>query len=314
MDTLNVYTSTGIKLLHHVEAIDRWKMFHIATPISLQVAPTSRCNLRCVFCSNVNRTVHEDLDFEILFSVIKRLKMHGLKTVEWTGGGDPTLYKDINRAIEEAHKLGLQQGFITNGLLLKSKITQENIDRLHWVRVSMNCLDYENSVDLPQYRGTLGFSYVMNDKTESEVLGRLHQHVKLYRPKYVRIVPNCQVSAEMQEEQNRFYSEQVPKWGSPYFYQAKNFSAPERCWWCYFKPFVLHDGWVYPCSSVVLNDEANRSFHSSYRWVKLEDLPKMYEMNNVPPYDPKRCSHCVFRPQNDMVDNLATPDGMENFI
>jgi len=312
-DPIEIYTSTGKKLLRHPEVIDKFKTHGIATPISISIAPTSRCNLKCVFCSNVNRNYNEYLEFDDVYCLINNLIPKGLKTVEITGGGEPTLYPWINDVIEYIAKCGLKQGLITNGILLKERITQENLDRLSWVRISMNCLDYMSSIDIPDIKGTLGFSYVINEKTESLRLQGLYNHVKKYNPKYVRIVPNCQSTAEEQEGNNREYGDMVERWGHPYFYQAKHFSSPERCWWGFFKPFVLHDGWTYPCSSVVLNDDADRKFHEKYRWVKIDKLHMAYESHAIP-FNPKSCNSCVFANQNNIIDSLANPNEMEDFI
>jgi len=313
MNKLNTFTSTGSKLLFHTDVVNRIREEGIATPISLQVAPTSRCNLSCSFCSNTNREKHEDLDIEDLMKVLYRLKRMGLKTVEWTGGGDPTIYEGINEVILYAMGLGLEQGFITNGVLLKQMLSKSALEALKWVRVSLNSLDYQEPFDLPEISGTLGFSYVMNDDTNGNSLFQIQDYVNKYHPDYVRIVPNCQSTFEEQEESNRVYSKYFGKFGKPYFYQSKTFETPERCWWGYLKPFLHHSGFIYPCSSVVLNNDSERQFHDKYRWYHMNDVEEFYsqEMSN---FDPSSCSHCVFTSQNNMVDSLIHPSNMRNFI
>jgi len=277
-----VFTSTGMKLIHHPEVIEKIKK-NQAAPVSLQVGPTSRCNLNCSFCSNAKRTSHEDLDPKQLVEVMTRLRNRGLKTVEWTGGGDPTMYKDINYVMESAHAIGLQQGMITNGVFLKKKVVAKNLNRLAWLRISMNCLDYVSDVDIPKIKGVLGFSYVMNEKTDVLVLSN-----------------------------NKIYGDKIAKWGAPYFYQEKIFDRPDHCYWCYFKPFILHDGFVYPCSSVVLHSGAEGRFNDQFRWVRMEDLPDIYK-EEMAPFPTKDCDHCVFKEQNDSVGMILNPQ-MENFI
>jgi MoaA/NifB/PqqE/SkfB family radical SAM enzyme len=309
---LNTYTSTGNKLIHHPVVVSKLKWERKARPISLQIGPTSRCNLNCVFCSNANRETHEDLEPGPLKRVIKELRFIGLKTVEWTGGGDPTLYEHINFMLSFCDAIGLEQGFISNGILLKEKIEEPNLNRLKWLRISMNSLDYVEKVDVPEIRGTLGFSYVMNDKTTPEVLSKLDYHVGKYKPEYVRIVTNCLATDEEQKHNNWEYGKMVEDWGKPYFYQPKEFERSEKCYWNYFKPFVLHDGYVYPCSSVVLNSEASGKFHSKYRWIRMTELPNVYK-NQVKPFPTVNCNHCVFKGQNDLIDMVLNPE-MENFV
>lgn len=312
-DKLETYTSTGSKLIHHTTAVSRLKFGWRGTPVSVQIAPTSKCNLQCSFCSNVNRENHESLDPAKLKDLISELQTLGAKTVEWTGGGDPTMYEHINDLMTFCESLNLKQGFITNGVALKKNILPENLNRLKWVRISMNCLDYVDDIEIPDIPGTLGFSYVMNEKTSLSILARLQVYVEKVNPAYVRIVPNCQASDEEQDENNRKLGEEVLKWSAPYFYQPKTFHKPDKCYWGYFKPFILHDGWVYPCSSVVLNADAERSFHDKYRWVKMAELPSVYR-RNIRPNPTENCNHCVFSEQNAMVDNLLDPSGMEDFI
>lgn len=314
MSKENVFTSTGVKLLHHPLVLEKLRTKNIATPISLQVAPTSRCNLSCSFCSNRNRKKHEDLDVLDLFYVIQSLREERLKSVEWTGGGDPTMYKDINECIRFCQRLGLEQGFITNGILLGSAIDKQNFKFLKWIRVSMNCLDYVEDIDIPTFNDTvLGFSYVMNNKTNSNTLVNVMEHVKKYKPSYVRIVPNCQATDEEQEENNRVFSRMIKNWGEPYFYQEKVFEKPKNCWWGYLKPFILHDGWVYPCSSVVLNLGSEERFHEKYRWCRMSALPEKYK-SPVVSFPTVNCNHCVFTKQNNIVNGLIEKTGMENFI
>jgi len=312
MEDLIKYTSTGMKLAHHPEVIMMLQNKRVA-PISLQMAPTSKCNLNCEFCSNVNRDKTESLEFKDVLELIYRLKALGLKTVEWTGGGDPTCWDSLEGAVDYCEMLGLEQGLITNGLNLH-KYSESFFNRLMWVRISMNCLDYVNDIEIPEMPHTvLGFSYVMNNRTTTDILEKIKEYAREHYSAYVRIVPNCQTSIEKQKENNELLPSLVEKLGDPFFYQPKIFDAPEFCWWCYLKPFVLHDGYVYPCSSVVLNDDSGRSFHSKYRWCTMTQLPDIYEEEMVP-FNPKNCDHCVFKPQNEIVDSIINPNGMEDFV
>jgi MoaA/NifB/PqqE/SkfB family radical SAM enzyme len=88
----DIYTSTGGKLLFHPNVVKKIIEKEKATPVSLSIAPTSKCQLNCVFCSNANREKNEELDPSDLTVFIKKLHKLGLKTIEWTGGGDPLLY------------------------------------------------------------------------------------------------------------------------------------------------------------------------------------------------------------------------------
>ena len=309
---INTFTSTGTKLIHHPDVVKKLTAHRTASPISLQVALTSRCNLKCVFCSNANRTKHEELNFLDVVYLLSDLKDRGLKTVEWTGGGDPTMYDQINYAIGVASDMDLEQGMITNGILLREKLTEKSLTALKWIRVSVNSLEYVDKLDLPDFPGVLGFSYVNNEKTNQEVMARIHDHALKYRPVYIRVVTNCLATDEEQVENNKIYAAQIAKMGHPYFYQPKVFERSRQCYWCYIKPFVLHDGYVYPCSSVVLNAGADGRFHEKFRWVEIDKLADKYE-KEVVSFPSENCNHCVFKAQNELVDMILNPE-MENFV
>jgi len=312
MDNITTYTSTGMKIVHHPEVIELLKS-RKAAPVSLQMAPTSKCNLNCEFCSNVNRNKVQNLDLKDVTDLIYELRTIGLKTVEWTGGGDPTCWEELYAAVDYCDILEIEQGLITNGLNLY-KFSEYFFSNLMWVRISMNCLDYVDSIEIPEMpHTTLGFSYVINSKTTDSIFEKIKKYVKAHGAKYVRIVPNCQTTKEQQEENNRVIPHIVEKLGFPFFYQPKVFDAPNNCWWCYLKPFVLHDGYVYPCSSVVLNNDSERSFHLKYRWCHMSELADRY-LEEMSPFNSKCCTHCVFKPQNEIAEMIINPTGMEDFI
>lgn len=313
INKIATYTSTGSKIMFHPGVIKRIQTENKGTLVTLQIAPESRCNLSCSFCSNAKRDKHETLEISRIADLLLKLIPQGLKCIEISGGGEPALYPHINDLIEFAYNQGLKIGLISNGILLKKNIHQDNLDRLSWLRVSMNCLDYVNEVNLPTIKETLGFSYVMNEKTNGDVLLKLDDYVDRYKPAYIRVVPNCRATNKEQEINNTNYGELIAKWESPYFYQPKTFGKPNNCFWCYFKPFLLHDGFVYPCSSVVLNDTADVQFHDRFRWCAMEELLKKYDLpmesfNNI------ECNKCVFKQQNDIIESILNPNNMEEFI
>jgi MoaA/NifB/PqqE/SkfB family radical SAM enzyme len=177
----------------------------------------------------------------------------------------------------------------------------------------MNCLDYVKSVDLPKIKGILGFSYVWNEKTNQETLNNLEEHREAYNPRYIRIVPNCQATELEQELNNEIMPDIVSQLGQNYFYQPKTFNKPDNCWWGYFKPFLLHDGFVYPCSSVVLNDSAERKFHEKFRWCRMEELERKYFLA-LSPFPTDNCTHCVFSEQNQLIQDIIYAGECKDFI
>jgi len=245
------------------------------------------------------------------------IKPYGLKTVEITGGGDPTMYGRINSLIELCLQMRLEVGMITNGVALKKNVDKDLLNRLAWVRVSTNSLEYVDALDLPEIAGTLGFSLVLHKDLDLIILDKIVDLSEKHSPAYIRIVPDCLIPKDQIDEVNELNKRKI-EWvkdasGQPFFYQDKQFDTPERCWWGYFKPFLLHDCYVYPCSSVVLNTGADGKFHEKYRWYRMEDVEAMYQ-NKMVSFPTDSCDKCVFTGQNEMVDDLIHPNKMVNFI
>lgn len=318
------YTSTGQKILRHPEAI-RLATNGYGSPVSLQLAVNEVCNLECAFCSVANRSLKLQYDFNALKSVLK--SYHNSfpiwKTIEITGGGEPILYPWINELIAYVHdELRLEVGLITNGLGLKGRLKQETLDRLKWIRVSMSALEFmdwdkfcENIPKQESIKATLGMSYVYHDPSTPKVLEYLKGVAIDKGAAYVRIVPNC--LSDTKEEQNRrneMILPMVEALGAPLFYQTKRFDTPPRCFWGYFKPFLYPDTYIYPCSSVVLNQEAGRTFHEKYRVCKDVDFPAVIAKRMASLVDTQMCPSCVFGDQNRLIDYISTDETMRNFV
>lgn len=317
MDMQQEYTSTGFKLMHHPDLLAKIKEKKQLFPVSVQVAPTALCNLNCGFCSNRNRQKDESLEFARMMRMLVEFRMLRAKTVEFTGGGEPTLYGQINDAVVGCAEMGYEIGLITNGTGF-NRLSPDALRRLKWIRVSMNCLDYLDDIEIPDLSPgtTLGFSYVWNEVSTLATLERIREYGKKYRPAYVRVVPDCQADTAWDHQKMALA---VANWGDGFFWQAKEPVSCSRCWWGYVKPFLLHDGWVYPCSSVVLNSDSGERFHEKYRWMKIADLHLTYWSKHASgqaftPIPIPACDHCVFSGQNTMLEDLMHPSGMESFV
>jgi len=118
---LNKYsiTSNDTKLYKH---LDRLQLLQqgIASPILLVVSPTNQCNLNCDYCCFSERDKSLSLDYDYLKDSLIQFKNLGIKSVELSGGGQPTLYKHINELIDFVYDdLKLDLGMNTNAISFK---------------------------------------------------------------------------------------------------------------------------------------------------------------------------------------------------
>jgi len=184
------FTSTGAKLFFHQEAMQALRNGR-GMPISAWCAPTDVCNARCVFCS-VGERPGDVLRFSQITNFIDQLVARGLKSITFSGGGNPLIYKckesgaGIKEVIDYAHAQGLEVAMITNGMPLDTwfmdndwnwvrasefekdkyryairkswkNLPPETLDKLTWCRISMAGLDHnhkEQQVYVPDFDPT----------------------------------------------------------------------------------------------------------------------------------------------------------------
>lgn len=138
---------SNYKIVNHMD-----KLYEIAKgrklipPIVAQIDWTNSCNLNCKFCiyRNANMEV-EGMTFDKSKSIsrergiklIEELYDIGVKAIEHTGGGEPTLHENFFEFVDVARKLNLEQGLITNGTLL-NKENVKHVADFEYVRFSVD--------------------------------------------------------------------------------------------------------------------------------------------------------------------------------
>ena len=136
-----------------------------------------------------------------------------------------------------------------------------------------------------------------------------------YPFQYVRLLPDCLLPTEQLKKELKKLEKIAIKAGAPFFRQYKIHDVPDKCYLRYFHPVMYTDEYIYPCDSLVLNDEANKQFNYDYRLCHYRDLPAMYENPVSSEFDPhKMCNGCVFKRQNDLLIDIKTPILHKEFI
>jgi len=291
------FSSSVAKLLQHPDRLQ-----HPLYPITLQIALTDVCNLNCSFCS-VKYRRGNTLAYEKIQRTLDNPIFSSLLSVELTGGGEPTLYPQINELIYDLWNRELKIGLITNGVALMEKLTIAALRRLRWLRVSLNGLDYLPDVNLDGLPPCLmlGFSYVINEHTTQETIDKVGQYAEKYHARYVRIVPDC---LDLDREWDFDVSH-------PSFYVQTKTSGPLKpvapCRMGYLKPYLNSDGFFYWCSGVCLE---KRYFPEEYRMgeypAEIWDMPQM----------PFEChfSKCFWVEHNYLLELINTPIAHREFV
>jgi len=320
MDKEQIYTSRSNKLLEDLFRLQQAKNGEWY-PINIQLSPTNKCNLNCSFCSVANRKDLELTLDECKGLIDKFVNLHA-KSIEITGGGDPTCYPYINELIEYCHNKGLSIGLITNGIKLKDTIKQENLDKLMWLRVSLNFIDQINrKVEIPNIKGTLGFSYVWNDSSTEEKINQIYHYFKDNNVKYIRVVPDCldfRKQSELLNQVKKTIFNHIEKivdneeFINKIFLQTKSYEVYPHCYIGRLKPYIYTDGYVYQCSAVALY---NRDFEKDWRichWTEIDDVfPDKFKE-----FDTSICEEgkCFYYDQNKLLHELQMKSEHHGFI
>ncbi len=106
----------------------------IDTPLYFYLELNNCCNLKCKFCSILNKG-NEYMKLDMVKHILNELKNNDIYDVYYTGG-EPLLHPNFMEIVEYADKLGIRQTVLTNGILL-DKI-QQVLNKIMCVCVSLH--------------------------------------------------------------------------------------------------------------------------------------------------------------------------------
>lgn len=318
----DIYTSTGVKYARHNHI---WQALREgqASPHTLQLNLSSKCNLDCTYCSiqNERKRRFPDWDVSILKSVLTSFIKRGVKAIEISGSGEPLMYPHFEDIVRYILSHDVEVSLITNGLLLH-KVSLNILSRLSWIRISVQT-DTFHKIEVPFLeKTTLGLSYVVSEPFENTrpFLEKLlyQYYVKNHFIRYIRIVPDCLMQDVKFEAVSMSYRGSLFEAFSPIMFFQK-MKRPKQAKYCYMdavKPWLHIDGYLYPCNGVSLNTKANRSFDQKYRVVNaIRGIDKYYDSRGDKSLDIANiCDRCVFTENNKIIRSLVNPIQHENFI
>lgn len=109
-------------------------------PVTLEIDPANKCPLACPHCI-WNQFRAETLAFmpaSILKKVTREAAEIGVKSIIWTGGGDPLANPGTLEAIKLSSELGMKNGMFTSAVPLTPKATEVVLNSVAWVRIHVD--------------------------------------------------------------------------------------------------------------------------------------------------------------------------------
>lgn len=154
-------------------------------PISVELSLTNRCNFKCVWCSDLDLREEQgmgDIEFDALERLAKDLAKGGTRGVVIEGGGEPTIFRRFDEAVQIFKKEGLSLGLITNG---SKRLNEATIREFEWIRVSLDAscpeemkglkgyAHFEKVIDniifYSQHCPVVGLGYVATNQNTSQI-------------------------------------------------------------------------------------------------------------------------------------------------
>lgn len=121
---------------HKPHKYRRWRLFQVESSLA--------CNLRCIMCpwqaERQQLGTRGNMTGEVWNALVPYL--HDVRSVDFTGGGEPLLQDKLLEWVIEAKLHGCDAGFLTNGLLLEASLADALIDNgLNWICFSIDGAD-----------------------------------------------------------------------------------------------------------------------------------------------------------------------------
>ncbi len=146
-DSVNHYSA--LKFFHFPDKVRDWLAGRVTPPIHVRLKPTNRCNHDCSYCCYRNPELpmstmfreHDEIPWPRLAALLDELAEAGVRSVTFSGGGDPLVYPHITSAVERLAERGVRIALLTNGSALRGEIADVLGRRATWVRVSMDAAD-----------------------------------------------------------------------------------------------------------------------------------------------------------------------------
>ena len=142
---------SDLKAAWHLDKIADMRAGRQVAPAQVQLILSDLCNQDCHFCAyrssqgfsseqfgeNGNMNPNRKIATKKALEILDDCKALGVKAIQFTGGGEPTVHPDHLLLFEYAQNLGLETSLVTNGVLFRPGWEQV-LPKMKWVRVSID--------------------------------------------------------------------------------------------------------------------------------------------------------------------------------
>lgn len=154
---MNQYINPQRKLYHHLDRLAALKAGQKPPPVNVEIDLSNRCSRGCSFCAfgythsrgplaaAISGTqvmgaegTGDLMAPDLAIWLVEDLERVGVRSITWTGGGEPTLHPEFNKIIRATR---LDQGIYTNGGHINDRRAALLKQNCRWVYVSLDYAD-----------------------------------------------------------------------------------------------------------------------------------------------------------------------------
>lgn len=301
----NQYAPGSHKLIHHLSHLDKMVKGEIVAPIHVSIWPTVVCQRSCDYCcctKHVNKTAPEynHLNWDDFKNAIDVLLKYGTKAIEFSGGGEPTLWKHFEEGVRYVHSKGIKLSLITNGLRF-DKVSADVWGMFEWIRVSLHYMDHaykEVNWNVVPKHVNVTCSYIITKTEDKSILTDLSKFGKEF-DKVVRIglARPCSIKEEDEMESDVFSVGGL-------LFSRKAPGSPKGCYMAWVRAAITWSGEFLPCPSIQLTDEFKGEIPKSFKVCHISSLEQWLTENTVKDLG-YRCKFCnCGKENNDLIYDL----------
>ncbi len=152
-----------VKLLRHSDVVERMLNQEVVYPISVELDLSNVCNHNCPWCSFSGFRQENWVSWpeDRVYTLLEELAEVGVKSITFTGGGEPLVHKRAADLFQRTHDLGMQYGVVTNGRRLEGTVADIVAQTATFVRVSLDAGTTQthqmlHATAMPEYSRILG--------------------------------------------------------------------------------------------------------------------------------------------------------------
>ena len=348
-----------VKIANYHRELEQFRKGEMVFPRKIQIDPVAFCNHDCPFC--MYRYTKDD-DINALFELKDMIPLSkiieilgdgvtlGAKSIEITGGGEPTLHPEFPSILSEIRDRGFEFGMVSNGAW-REKFFDDIVDHMThavWARFSLDAAtpathkavhhsrtgDFEKACEaikaLADGDVTVGISFIVQQGNKHELADIVRLGINLgvnyvrfggvvfegERMDNIELTPEEHIDASTTIRRliNESNVDVYDNFADRSCADFERYSPGDTCYHSHIAPVIGADSRLYTCCIFKYRPDGMvadlNEIGLAEAWLSGA-LSKLYEKFDIS----QRCVRCHLKPNNDFIKAMTSgPVPHLNFI